>query len=166
MSGYEARRQCRMRARFARRSATASKTTTQGQFQLPKTVAADRACGSCSRLLSYRVFHRQPTVSYSWSVRCVISSASPRALRRSSFPVPRYGRLSMRTNWSFLGRHSAGKSLFPNLSRHSSSLVSSSVCSTTRRSPFFSSGTAVTTNVCSVAPASSCNLAANLAEAA
>ena len=36
------------------------------------------------------------------------------------------------------------------------------LCSTTRCSPFFSSGTPVTTNVCSVAPASSCNFSSSL----
>src|SRR6266699_3596314 len=76
-------------------------------------------------------------------------------LRKSNLPVPSNGKLSTRKNASVLGFHKFGKSFCASLSRHSFNGASASLCNTTSRSPFFSSGTPVTTNVCSVTPASS-----------
>src|ERR1700730_9811355 len=68
----------------------------------------------------------------------------------------------MRTNWSRRGRHNAGRSPLARPARHSSSCSSDSVFKMIRRSPFFSSGTAVTTNICSLAPASSWSFSSTL----
>ena len=79
--------------------------------------------------------------------------ASSFTLRKSSLPVPRSGKFSARKNWSARGFHRFGKSHWASFSRHGGSSASGSLCSTTSRSPFLSSGRPVTTNVCSVAPA-------------
>src|SRR6267142_5920747 len=81
----------------------------------------------------------------------VSSSASSRKRRRSNLPVPRYGNASIRTKLSARGFHSAGKSAFAKFSRIAARSSSATVVSTISRSPFFSSGTPVTANTCSVA---------------
>src|ERR1019366_5141315 len=65
-------------------------------------------------------------------------------------------------NWSGRGFHRFGRSHFANFSKQACNGSEASLCSTTNRSPFFSSGTPATTNVCSVVPANSCSFSSIL----
>src|SRR5262249_35952252 len=72
--------------------------------------------------------------------KALLSIASSRIFRRSSFPVPSTGSASTLKNAEGRGIHRFGRSISPSFVRHSERRSSESVCSTRRRSPFFSSG--------------------------
>ena len=64
--------------------------------------------------------------------------------RRSNLPVSSSGNSSTLINWSRWGINRLGRPIFESHCTTSDSCFSSTVCRTASRSPFFSSGTAVT----------------------